>query len=233
MNAEANRTWESLFKRLTPLRKKQLHPFFVEGLEYLQMDSDRVPDLNRINKRLQNLTGFKGVFVEGHEAPKSFFPMLARREFPVGNFIRSASDLDYTPAPDVFHDLYGHLPFLTNQKYADFSARFGEVASHYEDNSALLRQFERFYWFTLEFGLVKTNEGIRIFGGGIASSFRECAFSLSNEPTILAFSVESVRSREFKIDELQRTLFLLESPEQLYESLNLFEEKVNLDAKAL
>ena len=179
-----HQTWKSLFERQAPLRAHQLVDEFNEGLHYLAMESASVPDLKRINRLLKKKTGFSGVPVTGHEDPRSFFPMLADRKFPIGNFIRDAKDLNYTPAPDVFHDVYGHLPFLADTAYANFCADLGAKASPFINQPDRLRQWERFFWFLLEFALLETptagaSKTRKIFGAGIASSFGECAYALS------------------------------------------------------
>ncbi len=218
-----NHTWARLFERQKTPSSTLIYPLFSEGLTKLEIDSDRVPDLDQINKRLYRLTGFKGVLVVGHEAPASFFPMLSRREFPIGNFIRDAEDISYTPAPDIFHDLYGHLPFLANPDYADFSEKFGRIAMKYEHDEKIRLQFERLYWFTFEFGLIKTPHGNQIFGAGLASSSAEIDYALSDRPEVLPFDLEIIRKQDFKIDEFQKRLFLLENTKQLYSCLEAFE----------
>lgn len=221
---EEDQTWQQLFERQAKLRKAQMHPVFEEGLAILEMESNRVPDLDRVNKILIDRTGFKGVPVTGHEDPRSFFPMLARGEFPIGNFIRDPGDINYTPAPDVFHDLYGHLPFYANYDYAQFSREFGKRGSKYVENPALLRQWERLFWFGLEFPLIQMPEGKRIFGAGLASSFGESAFALSDEPEVVPFDIEKIRIQEFRIDEFQKKIFILENTNQLYSCLGEFEK---------
>ncbi len=223
---EEHRTWARLFERQLNSRTRQIHPMFAEGIRILELESDRVPDLNRVNTILKHRTGFEGVLVIGHEDPRSFFPMLSERKFPIGNFIRSAGDLGYTPAPDVFHDLYGHLPFLVNDEYADFSEKFGRVAAQYLHEPELLRQFERLYWFTIEFALIRTPEGNKVFGAGIASSASEVEYALSDQPKVTPFDFEKIRHLEFKIDEFQKQLFLLESTAQLYDCLEDFDSGV-------
>jgi phenylalanine-4-hydroxylase len=212
-------TWRLLYDRLTPQRAEQLHPIFLRGLGELGFTAARIPDLSRVNERLKQKTGFMGVPVEGLEEAGSFFAMLAERKFPIGNFIRDRNDLSYTPAPDVFHDLYGHMPFLADESYADFCHTFGTEACQYLDQPSLLRQFERLFWFGVEFPLVQTEQGLRIFGGGIASSFTECAYALSNKPEVAPFRLSEICYRDYKIDELQPRLFQLESPRQLYSSV--------------
>jgi phenylalanine-4-hydroxylase len=134
----------------------------------------------------------------------------------VGAFIRAASDLSYTPAPDIFHDLYGHLPFLAHAPYADFCARFGAAAVAFAGFPAALRQFERVFWFGVEFPLIETATGRRIFGGGILSSLQESLYSLSPEPEVRHFDLDVVRRQEFRIDTVQPLLFVLRRAEELY-----------------
>lgn len=209
-------TWRLLFTKQTPLRSVQLIPEFSQGLELLGIDEHGIPDLEKVNQKLKNLTGWQGVYVEGLVDAMDFFEMLSKKEFPIGGFIRDPKDLSYTPAPDVFHDLYGHIPFYTIPEYAEFSRRFGEAAKEYSTDATKITEFQRLFWFTLEFALVKTPSGIRIFGAGIASSFSECEYALSSKPRVHAFDAEVIRKKDFRIDRIQEDLYLLESPQQLY-----------------
>ena len=227
--SEGLNTWRTILEKHSLKRKDQIINLFHQGLIDLDIQSDKIPNLSDVNTKLDRLTGFKGVFVNGLEDGNNFYRMLALRQFPIGNFIRDAADLSYTPAPDIVHDLYGHLPFFTNKAYANFCQRFGEIACHFLDREDLLRQFERFFWFTIEFGLIKTPEGLRIFGAGIASSTGECEYALSGRPEIVPFDVDTIRKQEFRIDEMQKKLFLLNNTEQLYESLDELYLKVEND----
>lgn len=220
-------TWRALFARLAHCRDHLAHPTFVAGLSALGITGERIPDLGTVNARLHALTGWRGVPVTGLEDAASFFTLLARREFPIGAFIRDAKDLSYTPAPDVFHDLYGHLPLFADPAYADFNHRIGLAALPHLSDPLQLRRFERFYWFALEFPLVETPTGRRIFGGGILSSFGESAYSLTpapdGGPETVPFDVRQIRDHEYRIDIMQPRLFVLDRPESLYESLPAFE----------
>jgi phenylalanine-4-hydroxylase len=218
-----NETWKILFKKQTPRREAQLHQNFLDGLKTLNITADKIPDLEEINRILSAKTGFQGVPVEGLKEAPDFFTMLKNREFPIGNFIRDKDDLSYTPAPDVFHDLYGHLPFLADKNYADFCENFGKKASKYFKLPAILKQFERLFWFGVEFPLVETPKGKRIFGGGIASSFTECEYALSDKPQVMPFDVETIRFQEYRIDQIQKRLFILKTPDQLYSCLDHFD----------
>lgn len=224
-------TWKLLFETQVPLRDAQLHPMFSEGIKKLNFNANGVPDLNEINKKLKTLTGFEGVPVTGLEDVEHFFTLLSQRKFPIGNFIRDKGDLSYTPAPDVFHDMYGHIPFFANQAYADFCNAVGKRALELKHIPNAIEYFNRYFWFTIEFALVKTSQGKRIFGAGIASSYTECAYALSEKPEVLPFDLKTILNQDFRIDELQKRLFILDTPEQLYKSLDAFSELVKATVK--
>jgi phenylalanine-4-hydroxylase len=229
LGQEGTETWQRILSEHSQTREAQVCDLFHKGLKLLNISKDHIPTLTEINAMLKELTGFEGVFVDGLEDANSFYPLLANRKFPVGNFIRDKQDITYTPEPDIVHDMYGHLPFFTDKPYADFCQKFGEMASHFINQPEALRQFERFFWFTIEFGLIKTAQGLRVFGAGIASSTGECEYALSGKPKVLPFNVDIIRHQEFRIDIMQETLFVLESYEQLYQSLDTLHEKVSND----
>lgn len=229
-SAQDHAVWRAILHQHAQQRGQQICDLFLNGIGILDIREDTIPDLATINETLRARSGFEGVYVEGLEGPQSFFQLLADRQFPVGAFIRDMGDLSYTPAPDVVHDLYGHLPFYTDKNYADYCQRFGAAAVAYADRADLLRQFERFFWFTIEFGLMKTSAGLRIFGAGIASSTGECEYALSEKPQIVPFDVDAIRHQEFRFDVMQPKLFYLDSPDQLYESLETLTRRVRADA---
>ena len=223
-NAQNHETWRQLFAKQAPLREQQLAAEFSRGLKILEIDGTQIPDLAHVNKKLKQATGWRGEYVKGLVSAEIFFKMLSERRFPVGNFIREPGDASYTPAPDVFHDLYGHLPFYTNPDYANFNEQFGVTALRYINSPEILEEFQRFFWFGVEFALVKTPQGVRIFGAGIASSHAECAYALSNKPRVQKFDLEVIRNKDYRIDIMQDDLFLLENTDQLYSSLNEFSQ---------
>lgn len=220
---EDHETWFKLYAQQEPLRSQQLIPEFGRGLDLLGISKNQIPDLDSVNEKLYRLTGWQGVYVKGFEGPETFYQMLSEKKFPIGSFIRDPKDLSYTPEPDIFHDLYGHLPFFTIPEYAKFCEDFGRRGVRYLHSPKIAEEFQRLFWFTIEFGLLQTTHGLRIFGAGIASSFTECAYALSNKPHLKKLNIEDIRNRPFRIDELQNTLFLLENPEQLYTCLDQFE----------
>lgn len=224
------KTWEIILDEHEKKRERQVCPLFLNGLKTLGITKNRIPDLKAINQILMKKTGFCGVLVEGLEEGPRFYQMLARREFPIGNFIRKKKDINYTPAPDIVHDIYGHLPFYVDKSYADFCQIFGQTACQYSDRPHLFRQFERFFWFTIEFGLIRTQQGVRIFGAGIASSVGECDYALSEAPKVMQFDVDSIRHQEFRIDEMQPVLFCFDHVDELYSSLKKLVAKVKEDS---
>lgn len=223
---EEHETWRLMFQRQAALRDRQIYHTFSEGIRALGFSAERIPDIHEVNRRLERLTGWRGIPVEGLEEDHSFYLMLAEKKFPIGNFIRDRQDVSYTPAPDVFHDLYGHLPFLADQKYANFCHDLGLRSAKVIDRPDLLKQWARLFWFAVEFSVIRTAAGRRIFGAGIASSHGECAYALSDRPKILAFDVETIRVKDFKIDEFQSDLFELRDEDELYGCLDEFERRV-------
>ncbi|OFZ28302.1 MAG: hypothetical protein A2622_04160 [Bdellovibrionales bacterium RIFCSPHIGHO2_01_FULL_40_29] len=223
---EDRETWRAILHAQKQTRDQQVCDLFLEGVEILGLREDHFPVLEETNQILRRLTNFEGVLVEGLEEGAQFYNLLKHRQFPVGNFIRNRQDLSYTPAPDIVHDLYGHLPFFTDKTYADFCQEFGAIAMSFADRPELLNQFERFFWFTIEFGLIQTPQGRRIFGAGIASSIGECQFALSDQVEVVPFSVAAVCDQDFRIDQIQKKLFCLTSPQQLYDSLDELRRRV-------
>ncbi len=225
-SADENETWKTVFTRHQLTRETKIYDLFNRGVTTLQMNGEQIPDLDQINKKLKSISGFQGLLVEGLEDGSSFYQLLAERFFPVGNFIRNKDDISYTPAPDIIHDLYGHLPFFIDRNYADFCQKFGEIAIRYSHQPELFRQFERFFWFTIEFGLIETEHGRKVFGAGIASSLGECEYALGSVPNQIPFDVETIRHQDFRIDIMQPTLFVLKNVQQLFDGLEELEKQI-------
>ena len=213
-----NATWSGVVRAQRPRRSEQLVPMFQKGLTALGMDVDEIPSVDEVNARLERLTGWRGVYVKGLEDGNGFYRLLRDRKFPIGNFVRDQKDLNYTPEPDIIHDLYGHIPFFADRAYADYCHEYGVFACKYLDDAERLRRLERYFWFTIEFGLVDLPEGRRIFGAGIASSIGECVYALSGQPEVVPFDVQRICDQEFRIDQMQKRLFVLPSIETLYDA---------------
>jgi phenylalanine-4-hydroxylase len=227
--ADEQNTWKTILSRHKSTRENNIHEIFSRGVEILKMNENQIPDLDQVNRILKSLTGFQGVLVEGLEEGQAFYSLLANRYFPIGNFIRSKDDISYTPAPDIVHDLYGHLPFFTDPEYSDFCQEFALRACRYSDQPEIFIQFERFFWFTIEFGLIRTEAGLKVFGAGIASSLGECQYALSAKPKLEPFDLDKIRKKEFRIDIMQPVLFVLENTKQLYGCLDELELRITKD----
>ena len=218
--------WHAVLSEHKKTRGFQIVDLFHSGLATLNIKANKIPQLWEVNDIMYKKSGFKGVYVDGLEDGKTFYPMLANRLFPIGDFIRDKKDLSYTPEPDMIHDLYGHIPFLVDRDYARFCQRFGKTACRYIDDEKKFHQFERFFWFTIEFGLIKTGDGPRAFGAGIASSLGECDYALSSGPVVIDFDIDLIINQEFQIDRIQKILFIMESKEQLYGCIDELVHKI-------
>jgi phenylalanine-4-hydroxylase len=207
-------TWKKLFERQIKTIQNRACDEFIEGLSALSLSPDRIPQIPDLNKALEK-TGWRYKAVAGTIDVDEFFKMLARREFPVANFIRIPEELDYLKQPDIFHEYFGHGPLLMNQVYADFVQWYGETAQKMTLKKQ--RVFSRLFWFTIEFGLIKTDSGMRILGGGILSSHAETIFCLeSNEPERLTFDLDAVLKKYYNYKEIQRTYYIIDGFESLY-----------------
>lgn len=209
-----NNTWKILFERQMQTIQSRACDEFIQGISELGMSHNQIPQIPDLNQALKK-TGWQYVAVQGTVDVDEFFKMLERRQFPVANFIRIPRELDYLKQPDIFHEYFGHGPLLMNHVYADFVQWYGEVAQKMSVKQQ--RVFSRLFWFTIEFGLLKTKQGTRILGGGILSSHAETIFSLeSNEPVRLPFDLEAVLAMPYNYQEIQKTYYILDGFEALY-----------------
>jgi phenylalanine-4-hydroxylase len=238
-SAENHRTWGRLYRRMLPLWERHANPRFLAGLANLRLDWDRVPRLEAVNRFLLPLTGFQARGVPGYVPAFEFFDCLRRREFPTTVTIRDGGALDYLPEPDIFHDIAGHVPMHTETAFADALVRFGDCAhaavdlvANTPDPAERLRRLggayralARFFWFTIEFGLLRTPQGLRVYGSGLLSSAGEIGHSLES-PTVerLPVDLERVVNQPFEIDHYQPLLFVIESFDQLFELVGELEE---------
>jgi len=213
---EEHRIWRILFERQMELLPGRACDEFLAGLDHLQLGASHIPQLPEVSSRLMQLTGWKVVPVEALISARQFFELLAERCFPAATFIRSEEELNYVQEPDVFHELFGHCPMLTNKIFADFVHDYAlKVLKHPESEWALL---QRLFWFTVEFGLVETPNGIRAYGGGILSSIEETVHSVESDIPIRAlFNPISAFRTPYRIDMLQKIYFVIQNYKQLYE----------------
>lgn len=222
---ENHRAWQSLYRRMVPKWKRFGNRRFLDGLQALAFDPDRVPRLADVNRFLSPRTGFRARAVSGYVPAFVFFDCLRRREFPTTITIRRADQLDYLPEPDIFHDLAGHVPMHTDRAFADTLVRFGDcahtaaelAAEQPERLSSIIRAMARFFWFTIEFGLMRERGEVKAYGSGLLSSAGEVEHAVL-DPTVQRHpaQLEWIVNQAFEIDRYQPLLFLVEGFDHLF-----------------
>jgi phenylalanine-4-hydroxylase len=216
---QENHTWQTLIERQAVTIKNRACAQFHEGLERIQFSKNSVPQHTVINKSLRDYTGWQVEVVPALIPAKEFFTLLANKKFPAASFIRIPEELDYIQEPDIFHEFYGHVPLLTFKDYANFMEEFGKLALNAppKDRSRLFRIF----WFTIEFGLLNTPEGIRAYGGGMLSSIHETVYSIeSSFPKRVSFDPMLALRTPYRIDIPQPLYYVLNKFEDLYKILD-------------
>jgi phenylalanine-4-hydroxylase len=222
---ENHRAWQSLYRRMVPKWERFANRRFLDGLAALAFDPDRVPRLDDINRFLSPRTGFRARAVSGYVPAFLFFDCLRRREFPTTITIRRADQLDYLPEPDIFHDLAGHVPMHTDRAFADTLVRFGDcahtaaeiAADRPERLASIIRAMARFFWFTVEFGLMRERGELKVYGSGLLSSAGEIEHAVL-DPTVQRYpaQLEWMINQAFEIDHYQPLLFWVDSFDQLF-----------------
>lgn len=220
-----NQTWKTLYERQIKLIKNRAATPFIEGIKALKLNAKKIPQCKEVSDILQDLTGWSVTPVEALISFQDFFQLLASKQFPAASFIRIPEELDYLKEPDIFHELFGHGPMLTNSAFANFTQQVGQFGL--KANKQERAMLARLYWFTVEFGLLQTDTGLRIYGGGILSSKTESVYALeSDAPKRLPFNLLTVLRTPYRYDELQKTYFIIDHIDTLY---NLLSENL-LDA---
>lgn len=207
--------WITLYERQTAMLHDRACDAFLRGLEALDLHRSGIPDFARINEELQRLTGWTVVAVPGLVPDEVFFDHLANRRFPAGQFIRKPDELDYLQEPDIFHDVFGHVPMLTDPVFADYMQAYGRGGQRAR-GLGRLANLARLYWYTVEFGLMRTPAGPRIYGAGIVSSRSESIFALDDpSPNRIGFDLERVMRTPYRIDDFQQVYFVIDSIQTL------------------
>lgn len=210
--------WITLYERQAALLPGRAADPFLKGLEALDLHRAGIPDFARINEELKRLTGWTVVAVPGLVPDDVFFDHLANRRFPAGQFIRKPEELDYLQEPDIFHDVFGHVPMLTDPVFADYMQAYGEGGRR-ALGLGRLHNLARLYWYTVEFGLLETPQGLRIYGAGIVSSRAESIFALDDpSPNRLGFDLERVMRTPYRIDDFQQVYFVIPSLQSLLDA---------------
>jgi len=235
---ENHHAWEALFARMQERWQRYGNRWFLKGIESLCLNPHRVPRLEDVNTFLCPLTGFKAKPVSGYVPAFTFFDCLRNREFPTTITIRRSDKLDYLPEPDIFHDIAGHVPMHTDPAFADALVRFGdcahtaaELAAGISDKQervrtlhSIIQAMARFFWFTVEFGLMNSTEGLKVYGSGLLSSYGEIRHCIE-DPEVQRFPIqlEWVINQSFEIDHYQPLLFYVESFDHLFELVGQLE----------
>ncbi len=214
-SAQDHAVWRTLFEGQSALLPGRACDAFVDGMRRLPMEANTIPDFRALNEVLLPRTGWQIVAVPGLVPDEVFFEHLAHRRFPAGQFIRKAHELDYLEEPDVFHDVFGHVPMLMNPAIADYIQAYG-VGGLRAKQLGKLAHLARVYWYTVEFGLVQQKDGVRLYGAGIASSFTESVFALdSASPNHIGFDLARVMRTDYRIDDFQESYFVIRSLDEL------------------
>jgi len=235
---ENQEAWRRLYERIRRRWERYANDHFLRGIEALDLPPDRIPRLGEINQRLKPLTGFQAKPVSGYVPGFIFFDCLRRREFPTTITIRPAAKMDYLPEPDIFHDVAGHVPMHTEKAFADVLVRFGDCAHTAVEMTAevkdaaeragrltsIIKAMSRFFWFTVEFGLMRGRGGIVAYGSGLLSSYGELEHAIeAEEVQRYPAQMEWLINQGAEIDHYQPLLFIVDSFEQLFEMVDRLE----------
>ncbi|WP_126173578.1 phenylalanine 4-monooxygenase [Altericroceibacterium xinjiangense] len=212
---EEHAVWDTLFERQAKLLPGRVAPEFLEGLDILRLSKPGIPDFEELSDRLMKATGWQVVAVPGLVPDAVFFDHLAERRFVAGSFIRKPDQLDYLQEPDVFHDVFGHVPLLANPVFADYMQAYG-IGGQRAGGRGAIDLLARLYWYTVEFGLIQSAEGLRLYGAGIVSSRSESIFALDDpSPNRIRFDLKRIMRTQYKIDDFQQTYFVIDSFDDL------------------
>lgn len=213
--ADEHAVWDTLFARQSAMLPGRVAPAFIEGLDVLRMEQSGIPNFERLSERLMKKTGWQVVAVPGLVPDEVFFDHLANRRFVAGRFIRTPDQMDYLEEPDVFHDVFGHVPLLAHPAFADFMQAYGQGGLRSLGFEAL-HKLARLYWYTVEFGLIRDGGDLKLYGAGIVSSYGESRFALEDKsPNRLGFDLTRLMRTDYRIDDYQQSYFVIDSFEDL------------------
>ena len=213
--AAEHATWDRLFERQAKMLPDRVVPEFMAGLDVLRMDKPGIPDFEALSDRLMKATGWQVVAVPGLVPDRVFFEHLANRRFVAGSFIRRPDQIDYLQEPDVFHDVFGHVPLLAHPVFADYMQAYGQGGLR-ADGLGAIERLSRLYWYTVEFGLIRKGGDLKLYGAGIVSSHGESIYALDDpSPNRLGFDLRRIMQTEYRIDDYQQSYFVIDSFEDL------------------
>jgi len=217
-DADHHDVWRILYERRMASLVETGSAVFLEGMRQIGLRPDRVPDLDEVNARLSARTGWAAVGVTGFIPAHQFFQCLAQRRFPTTLAVRPREQLDYLPEPDIFHDVFGHVPLHANPTFADFLQQFGSLAARATSDEETVAM-ARLFWFTVEFGLIRENGRVKVYGSGLISSHGDAANALGPNCDRRPFDLGAVMRQPFEIDRFQDVLFVIDSFDRLFDAL--------------
>ena len=222
---EQHSVWAELVGRVMPELERHAAREYLDGFQIIGLQKDRLPNLAVISARLAPRTRWSSTPVSGFLPAPAFFEMLAARLFPTTIWLRNRQSLEYTPEPDIFHDVFGHVPMHSHRVYADFLQHYGRVCASISD-AAVLEKLGRLFWYTVEFGLVREDQEIKVYGSGLISSHAECMNVMEGHCAVHDFSLDEVLNTPVKVDELHKLLFAVNGFDQIYEAMHEAEQRV-------
>lgn len=213
--AEENRVWQELITRQRPLVEKYACDDYLTALDRMQFPTDRIPQCAEVSEVLRRHTGWEVAPVPALIPFGQFFDLLADKKFPAASFIRSREEMDYLQEPDIFHEIFGHTPLLTDPRFAEFTHAYGKVGAKADKKDHVM--LARLYWFTVEFGLINTRKGLKTYGAGVVSSFGETPYAIeSDKPVRKPFDPVDALRTPYRIDIFQTTYFIINSLEDMF-----------------
>lgn len=223
---EQHAVWAELVSRRMPQLHEHACREYLDGFRQIGLREDRLPDLKAVSLLLQPRTGWQSTPVSGFLPPAAFFEMLAARMFPTTTWLRGRDSLEYTPEPDIFHDVFGHVPMHAHPVFANFLEHYGRVCANLMQRPEALERMGRLFWFTVEFGLIRQDGKVKVYGSGLISSHGECTRVLAGGCQIKDFDLDAVLNQTFATGEMQRVLYAVESFEQIYEAAKAAESQL-------
>ena len=221
---EQHAVWAELVGRMMPEIEQHAAREYLDGFQIIGLQKDKLPNLKEISSRLAPRTGWSSTPVSGFLPAPAFFEMLASRNFPTTTWLRSMESLEYTPEPDIFHDVFGHVPMHSHKVFADFLEHYGRVCAGISD-AEILEKLGRLFWYTVEFGVIRQDGEVKAYGSGLISSHGECRNVMAGNCAIHDFTLDEVLTTKVKVDELHKLLFAVSSFDQVYEAMHEAERR--------
>ena len=227
--AEQHAVWAELVRRRRPQLEAHACREYLDGYKFIGLEDDCLPNLSAISERLKPRTGWSTTPVSGFLPSDAFFEMLDARMFPTTTWLRGRDSLAYTPEPDIFHDVFGHVPMHAHKVFADFLQHYGSVCARIKD-AATLERLGRLFWYTVEFGLIRERGSVKVYGSGVISSHGECTNVIEGGCQVKDFDLEEVLNTPVRVDRIHSLLFAIESFDQIYEAMHEAERRLHVES---